>query len=127
MRKTRKESNLQQVGVSTYQLLFILLLDLLHKISFSKGPRIHLEFMPIYQEQRLPSINSFCFHRSILKHFDNLIRSHPACMEFPFKIFESRIVNEYPITWLELFLLDRLVVPPFALLLNQDVVLKNIP
>jgi len=103
------------------------LLDLLHKSSFSKELKIYLQSMPIYQEHRIPSINSFNLYHSIFKHFYHLIGSHPACMEFPFKIFESRIIKEHPITWLELLLLDGLVMPLLALLLNRDVLLNNTP
>ena len=83
--------------------------------------------MLVYQEHKIPSINSFDFYRSIFKHFDHLIGSHPTCMDFLFKIFESRIVKENPITKLELLLLDGLVMPLLVLLLNQDVMLNNIP
>ena len=51
--------------------------------------------MPIYQEYWILSINSFDLYCSILEYLDQFIRSHPTCMELPFKKFKYRIIKEY--------------------------------
>ena len=82
--------------------------------------------MTILYKRDLLIIYGLNFHSSIIKYYFYFMRSHIVGSELTFKILKPRIKKERPITLLEFILLNKLIMPPYLLFLDQDGVLNCI-
>jgi hypothetical protein len=79
---------------------------------------IKFESVSIYYKGDLSIVNCFDFHSSIVIYSDYLIRTQPPGGDFEFEGFKSRIKQQSPITRLEVFPLNKLVMPLAPLVLD---------
>jgi hypothetical protein len=79
---------------------------------------IKFESVSIYYKGDLSIVNCFDFHNPIVIHGDHLIRTQPPSGEIAFESFKSGIKQQIPITRLEVFLLNKLVMPLSPLVLD---------
>jgi hypothetical protein len=79
---------------------------------------IKFKSMSIYYTGDLSIINCFDFYNSIVIYSVYLIRAQPAGGEFAFEGFESRVKQQSLITRLEVFLLNKLIMPLAPLVLD---------
>jgi hypothetical protein len=79
---------------------------------------IKFESMSIHYERDLSIVNCFDLNNPIIIHGDYLIRTQPPSGKFSFEIFKSGVKQQSPITRLEVFLLNKLVMPLAPLVLN---------
>jgi hypothetical protein len=79
---------------------------------------IKFESVSIYYKGDLSIVNCFDFHSSIFIYSDYLVRTQPPGGEFAFEGFKLGIKQQIPITSLEVFLLNKLVMPLAPLVLD---------
>jgi hypothetical protein len=79
---------------------------------------IKFESMSIYYKGDLSIVNCFDFHSSIVIYSDYLIRTQSLSGEFAFEGFKSGVKQQIPITRLEVFLINKLVMPLAPLVLD---------
>jgi hypothetical protein len=79
---------------------------------------IKFESVSIYYKGELSIVNCFIFYSAIVIYSVYLVRAQPPGGEFSFEGFESRIKQQSPITRLEVFLLNILVIPLSPLVLD---------
>jgi hypothetical protein len=79
---------------------------------------IKFESVSIYYEGDLSIVNYFNFHSPIVIHGDYIIRTQSLSGKFTFEIFKSGVKQQIPITRLEVFLLNKLVMPLDPLVLD---------
>jgi hypothetical protein len=72
---------------------------------------IKFKSMSIYHKGDLSIVNCFNFYCSIVIYSVYLVRAQPLGGEFSFEFFELGIKLQSPITRLEVFLLNKLVMP----------------
>jgi hypothetical protein len=80
---------------------------------------IKLKMMSIYQKGDLSFVNCFNLYNSIVVYSVYLIRAQPTGGKFDFEGFELGIKQQGPITRLEVFLFNKLVMPLAPLVLDQ--------
>ena len=71
-------------------------------------------------------INSLNPYWTIIKENFNFIWFWPSCSNISFKIIEFRVKEKSRVTWFELFIFDKFVVPFFFLFLNKGGMLDDI-
>jgi hypothetical protein len=79
---------------------------------------IKFDLVSIYYKGDFSIINCFDFHSPIVIHGDYLVRTKPLSGKFSFEIFKLGIKQQSPITKLEVFLLNKLVMPLAPLVLD---------
>jgi hypothetical protein len=72
---------------------------------------IKFESVSIYYKGDLSIVNCFNFHSSIAIYGDYLVRTHPPSGKFSFEGFKSGVKQQSPSTRLEVFLINKLVMP----------------
>ena len=82
--------------------------------------------MSIYHKGDLSIVNCFNFYSSIFIYSVYLVRAQPPGGKFAFEGFELGIKQQIPITGLEVFLLNKLVMPLSPLVLDQYCLLDGI-
>jgi hypothetical protein len=80
---------------------------------------IKFKLVSIYHKGDLSIINCFNFYNSIFIYSFYLVRAQPTGCKFTFEGFEPRIKQQGPITRLEVFLFNKLVMPLAPLVLDQ--------
>jgi hypothetical protein len=79
---------------------------------------IKFKSVSIYHKRDLSIVNCFNFYSSIVIYNVYLVRAQPTGGKFALKCFESRIKQQGPITRLEVFLFNKLVMPLAPLVLD---------
>jgi len=80
---------------------------------------IKLKSLSIYHKGDLSIVNCFNFYSSIVIYSVYLVRGQPTGDKFSFEIFELGIKQQGPITRLEVFFFNKLVMPLSPLVLDQ--------
>jgi hypothetical protein len=79
---------------------------------------IKFELVSIYYKGDLSIVNCFDFRNPIFIHGDYLVRTKPLSGEFSFEGFKLGVKQQIPITRLELFLHNKIVIPLIPLVLD---------
>jgi hypothetical protein len=79
---------------------------------------IKFESVSIYYKGDLSIVNCFDFHSPIVIHGEYLVRTQPLSGNFAFESFKSGVKQQSPITRLEVFLLNKRVMPLAPLVLD---------
>jgi hypothetical protein len=79
---------------------------------------IKFESVSIYYKGDLSIVNCFDFHNPIVIRDDYLVRTQPPSGKFAVENFKSGVKQQIPITRLEVFLLNKLVMPLAPLVLD---------